>query len=501
MDDRRAPVRAFAGRFLIALAVGSLLMAGAVAGVNREIGRKLDRIPRLALKTAPLPPEGANYLLIGSDSREFVSNELEREAFGDATASDGRRSDTIMVIHVEPRAERTLVVSFPRDLWVNIPGHGYSKINAAYNYGPQAVIETLKANFDIDVHHYVELNFLSFVGLVNHLGGVTVYVPYEAKDDYTGFGVPNGGCWPLDGEVALQWVRSRSLEYRDERTGRWVPADIVPDIGRIGRQQDFMRRLAGVAVAKSLANPFTANAVADEVVKNLTVDDAFDKAAIFDLLDAFRTLNPDDTSALRFETMPWKTGPNQGGQQVLYADMSLAGPLIERLRTFEERPRPAPAPATIRVRLVNATGRDNLEVAVRQRLEELGFVVTEAVRTTPGRVPGIDVRYAPGQLDKAKLVLRYIEPPASLVLEPAALPGADVEITLGRAFEGIVVPADALTVTTTTLPSAEGGEGAQGAVGGEPAGGPGPTVVGRPPELPTTPSSTVLPNPAPREGC
>ena len=85
--------RAFAGRFCIALLVGSLLMTAAVAGVNREVGRKLDRIPKIELTTAPLPPGGANYLLVGSDTREFVSNQLEIDAFGDAESEGGRRSD------------------------------------------------------------------------------------------------------------------------------------------------------------------------------------------------------------------------------------------------------------------------------------------------------------------------------------------------------------------------------------------------------------------------
>src|SRR4051812_2315371 len=127
MKTSASSARAFAGRFLIALVVGSLLMGAAVAGVNREVGRKLDRIPKIQLTTAPVPPGGANYLLVGSDTRDFVSNPLEQSAFGDPATEDGKRSDTIMVIHVEPEAERTFIVSFPRDLWVNIPGHGMAK--------------------------------------------------------------------------------------------------------------------------------------------------------------------------------------------------------------------------------------------------------------------------------------------------------------------------------------------------------------------------------------
>ena len=488
MSSTGSSLRAFAGRFLIALVVGSLLMAGVVAGVDREVGRKLDRITKINLTTAPLPPQGANYLVVGSDSRAFVADDLEQQAFGDAANEGGQRSDTIMVVHVEPQAEHTLVASFPRDLWVNIPGHGYSKINAAYNYGPQSIIDTLKANFDIDINHYIELNFKSFVGLVDTLGGVPVYVPYAAKDEYTGLGLPNGGCWPLDGEKSLQWVRSRSLQYLDDRTGSWVSADIVPDIGRIGRQQDFMRRLAGIAVVRSLANPFTANTVADQVIKNLKADDAFDRTAVFDLLDAFRTINPNDTSSLDFETMPWKTGPNQGAQQVLYADTAVGGPLLDRLRTFDTQPRPTPAPATIRVRVVNGSGRAELGAAVKRELEGLGFVVTE-VDDNPGvKAADTSVRYSAGQIDKAKLLLRYFEPQAALDLGTPTIPDADVEVVIGKSFSNIVVPADKLDPTTGTTLAAAPADGTAAA-------------ADQPLDLPPPPPSVNLPNPAPRGSC
>jgi LCP family protein required for cell wall assembly len=485
MSTTRSSLRAFAGRFLIALLVGSLLMAGVVAGVNREVGVKLDRIPKIELTTAPERPGGANYLLVGSDTREFVSNDLEREAFGDEVDTSGKRSDTIMVVHLEPEAERTFVVSFPRDLWVNIPGHGYSKINAAYDYGPQAVIDTLKTNFDVDINHYIELNFKTFVELVDALGSVSVYVPYPARDEYTALDLPNPGCVDLDGEKALQWVRSRFLEYQDVDTGRWTYADIIPDLGRIARQQEFMRRLAGLAVQKSLANPFTANLVADEVVKGITADDAFDKTSVFDLLDAFRTLDPDDQSALEFATYPSKGGPLQGGQDVLYADFESGAPVIERLRTFDNTPKPAPAPAEIRVRVVNASGRPDLAVAVTRRLKELGFATVEPVETSTERIPGIDVRASTDQAAKGKLLLRYIAPTAQLTTVPAS--DVDVTIVLGKAFETIAVPADALQVTETT----------EAAPGGEvPI-----DVSDVPLDLPPPPTPVQLSNPAPRGAC
>jgi len=489
MSYRFAPYRTFLGRFLIALVVGSLLMAGVVAGVDREIAHKVDNIPTIDLTTAKLPPDGANYLLVGVDNLGGAPEDpLAVNAFGDRAKENN--TDTIMVVHLEPRAERAIVVSFPRDLYVNIPGHGYNKINSAFGYGPQTLIDTLHQNFGIDIHHYIELNFQSFVGLVNKLGNISVYVPYQAKDDFTGFGVPAGGCWSLDGEKSLQWVRSRYLQYFNDQTGQWVYANQnAPDLSRIGRQQEFMRKLAGLAVQKSLNSPFTANLVADEIIQNLKVDDAFDKGSVFDLIDAFRSLNPEDTSALQFETYQGTPAMRQIGPDllsVLIPQLDVDAPLIERLNTFDQRPRPTPAPSSVRILLINATGREDLFVPVKQQLEELGFVVTEAVDTNIIRPRFSTVKYASGQLDKGKLLQRYLDPLPDLRPADSDLHGADVEITLGKNFTALAVPADALVTTTTTVnPDQASEEG----------------ILETPVETPPPPQDIVLPNPAPRGDC
>ena len=393
-----------------------------------------------------------------------------------------------MIVHVEPNAERSLVVSFPRDLWVNIPGHGYAKINAAYNYGPQTLIDTIQQNFGVEINHYVELDFQSFIDLVDALGGATVYVPYEAKDEYTGLGLPNGGCWSFDGMHALQWVRSRSLQYHDPATGRWVYADPIPDIGRIGRQQEFIRQLVGLAVQKSLSNPFTANLVADSVVKNLKVDEGFDKTSIFALIDAFRTIDANDASSLEFATMPWKTGPNQGEQSVLYSNMDLAAPLLARLNTFDKRAKPVPDPSTIRVKVINESGRPELGAAVKQRLTELGFQVVDVEETKTVTPTGPEIRFAPDQQAKAKLLIRYVESQAVLGgIDPALVAsGADVSLTLTKTFDTIVVPADRLQVTETTL---------------DPATVTDVAVLDAPIAQAPVPAAVQLPDPAPRVGC
>jgi LCP family protein required for cell wall assembly len=217
-----AALRAFSGRIVIALVVCALVMGAAVFQINRYVDDEVAKIPRVQLATAAASSTGTNFLIIGSDTRSFVANEADREAFTDKdTTVDGpARSDTMMVLHAD--GEDSYAVSFPRDLQVNVPGLGKQKINAAFNNGPQSVIDTLKADFDLDIQHYLEVNFKTFEDIVNAVGSVPVYFPYEARDELSGLHVPFPGCYQLNGPPALQYVRSRYLEYKIG--GKWQDA-------------------------------------------------------------------------------------------------------------------------------------------------------------------------------------------------------------------------------------------------------------------------------------
>ena len=347
---------------------GAAVTAGVVV-VNRTVDHELARIPRIAVDTAPSPAAGANYLVIGSDSRAFVETPEAATAFGDPSKETGRRSDTMMVVHVEPDAGRTLIVSFPRDLWVNIPGIGNNKINAAYNIdlggGPNSIIEALKSNFDIDINHYIEVDFATFEGMVNSVGSVPVYVDRPAVDEFTGFLAVRPGCYWLNGTEALAWVRSRHMRFLNSQTGR-LEEDGRADIGRIERQQDFIRRLTGTVVQASLDDPRTGRDIVHGVVDDLRVDRGFDKQAAFDLVRAFRSVSRDDTSVLEFATLPFTEG-NAGGMAVLFPDKTNAAPMLERLRAFSTGAAAHAAPVTpgdVRVDVRNGSGREGIAAQI-----------------------------------------------------------------------------------------------------------------------------------------
>ena len=287
MNPRRLWV-VFQTRALIALGVVFAIVVAMLVLVIVVVGSKLDSATHVDLTLSELPSGGgANYLLIGSDTRSFVTDAADAEAFGDSGDASGQRSDTVMVLHFDPDASRSLLVSFPRDLWVDIPGTGESKLNAAFNDGPQSVIDTLESNFSVPIQHYVEVNFSSFRDLVDAVGTVPVLFPAPARDDLSGLDVPTAGCVEADGPTALALVRSRHLELFDNNTGRWENADAIPDLGRIGRQQAFLRVLGQRAMDRALTNPFAANDIIDQAVGNLTLDSDFGRTDAFQLAAAF----------------------------------------------------------------------------------------------------------------------------------------------------------------------------------------------------------------------
>jgi polyisoprenyl-teichoic acid--peptidoglycan teichoic acid transferase len=311
---RRSAVRAFGGRLLIALVVASLAMVGAVVAVNYVIDVKLAAAKRVRVHTAVASSGPLNFLVLGADSQALDN-----------------LSDTMWVVRVDPGQRHALIVSFPRDLWVRVPGQGMAKINAANNGGPQKVIDTMKADFGIDINHYVQVDYKGFKGVVDAIGSVPVYVPYPARDDKAGFYSPLAGCKSFTGYDALQYVRSRTLTYYSQRRQAWLTADAVPDIDRIARQQDFVRRLGSLAASKARDNPFTANAIVNRVLENLTIDASLSRSDVLTLVDTFLGVNPNDSKHVEFRTVPSAEGPDQQGQSVLYLQEPDADPMIARL--------------------------------------------------------------------------------------------------------------------------------------------------------------------------
>ena len=319
-------------RYGIALVAAFAVSSVAVTAVNWRLDAKVAGIDRVdvVLDDTERTAEAGNYLVVGSDSREFANGDAEAaEAFG---TNGGQRSDTIMIAHVEPDEKRVLVVSIPRDTVVTAPDGGESKITDVFNDGPQALIDAITDNFGVPINHYVNIDFAGFGELVDLVGPVTVHFNAAARDEQTGLDVPKSGCIPLDGEAALAYVRSR--HYEENVYGEWIE-DPTSDFGRIRRQQAFLRQLATLARDKVYSSPLDVPGIADAALDTLQADEAFGRDQILGFVAAFRDVDVYDPSAVEMITLPviaGADGTELGSIQVL--DEPAAGEVLARLRVF-----------------------------------------------------------------------------------------------------------------------------------------------------------------------
>ena len=434
--SRSGPLKSFPRRLAISLALVVSIVIGGFVLVNVLVEMKLASSARVDLTLAPPPDDGgANYLLVGSDTRDFVANQGQEEAFGTSADAGGKRSDTIMLLHTDPDSGRALLVSFPRDLWVDVPGRGKSKINAAFNEGPQSVIDTITNNFDVPIHHYAEVNFESFREIVDAIGSVPVFFPTAARDELANLRIPFPGCAELDGPTALAFVRSRNLELLNQNTGKWEDADQIPDLGRIGRQQAFLREVGARAMDKALSNPIAGNDIAQSAVEHLTVDQDFGRTDVFALADGLAGQGH-GSGGPESQTVP--TEPATRDNQSVLEATSDADALMARLRDFETTvPDPTSVtPGDTSVRVLNASSVDGAAAKAMTGLKAAGFQGA-GTGNSEQLLQATEVHYAPGSEDAAALVAGYITGPVQVVADDS-VESADVTVHIGRAFGGIV---------------------------------------------------------------
>jgi LCP family protein required for cell wall assembly len=156
----------------------------------------------------PSDTPGTTYLLVGSDRREDLTKE-ERQEYGTGNVA-GARTDTIILLHVPDSGGPRLLLSIPRDSYVDIPGHGKNKINAAYAFGgPKLLVQTVEQATDLRVDKYIEVGFAGFVDVVDAVGGITICPEQAINDPKAGHLKLKKGCQEVDGITALGYSRSR----------------------------------------------------------------------------------------------------------------------------------------------------------------------------------------------------------------------------------------------------------------------------------------------------
>ena len=243
-------------------------------------------------------PHAKNFLVTGSDNHACPDANTAYPV--PPRDSLGERSDTIMVIRVDPSTSRAAILSFPRDLWVKIAGtNGSNRINAAYSVNdPQKLIDTIHNNFGIDIDHYIQVDFCAFTTLVKAVGGVAVPFLFPARDAHTGLNIPQAGCATLNGDEALAYARSRHYQYLDPKTNQWVE-DPQSDYGRIARQQDFVRRTVAKILAQGTFNVGVVRSLIDVVQNDVVTDANLTIAEELQLAGVLRTINIDQLQTYR----------------------------------------------------------------------------------------------------------------------------------------------------------------------------------------------------------
>ncbi|MBA3737408.1 MAG: LCP family protein [Actinobacteria bacterium] len=405
-------------------------------------------------QTGPCADQACNYLLLGSDSRAGLSPEQQEQFGTDESIGGATRADTIMLVHTDPRLQKAIVLSFPRDLWVAIPGRGHDRINTAFEGGlrrggAQVVAQTVANLTGLKIDHFLYVDLEGFRRTVTTLGGVDMCIPaynVNTPGDLTGTG-PDGepilvhydevghiadpnsglniepGCQRLDGDQALAYVRARHL-----------PCDHIPDFARIGRQQQFLRAVVNQMLQPSMV--VKAPALVGPVLKNLRRDADLLPSDLVYLVGQLRGLS---TGAVEFRTVPG-VAAQEGTKAVLRMDPS-AHEIFRAIR--QGRPigdvgtqlvNTPPSEANTRVAVVDADS-EGTAPAVESVLSDAGFDVTPgiwSVSEAPIDVTGPAIVFRPEASAEAQVVAAYF--PDLTLVASEDLRGAQVAIVVDATY-------------------------------------------------------------------
>jgi len=320
------------------------------------------RDPNLLLAALPdwQGSEPFSILLLGIDQRDDEA----------AAGTDPGRTDTMMLLRIDPQAKTAGLIGFPRDMWVDLPGFGQGRINTAYTYGelnaarvpgggPGLAKRTLEANFGLHVDYYALVNLHGLEQIVDTLGGVVIDVEKPVKDNEYPFGdygvqrlyIP-AGLQYMDGATALQYARSRHSEN---------------DIGRMGRQQRvlFAMRQRALQLNMLARAPQLVQQAHAMVKTDLNVDQLIRLAKLAQQVTADRIQN-----LVIGPPLVWDANPRADDYRLLWDKARVHQTLTAFIAGMN------PQRATARIAVLNGSGRAGLAADTAKYLLNLGYNVT-----------------------------------------------------------------------------------------------------------------------------
>jgi len=408
------PRRSWRQRVILGVLTSIVVVCLAGASVGGYVLVKYNSINRVDNLSLDQPPSGdpENFLIVAVDTRKGQLS---------------KNTDTIMVARVDPQSDRLALTSFPRDLMVTIADTGeIGMINSAYSrpnegQGEQNLIDTLRQNFGVPIHHFVEVNFESFKRVVDDVGGVSVWFPAPVRDKSAGLYVDRPGCMKLDGQMALNFARSRKLQIL---TPDGWEGDPRSDLSRVQRQQIFIHQALAKALSQVRSNPLRVTDLVNIAVDTVRFDKRLGVREMIDLGNQFSDFDSDKLETYNLPTLPYPPNPNN---RVLL-DEKNAQPA---LNVFRGLPPGELSPAQATVTVLNATTKEGFARDISGALQRIGFDMTEPDTTDPAATT--TVQYAPGQANYGQLVARYLTAPATLVENPD-LGDGEVAVVAGADF-------------------------------------------------------------------
>ena len=290
-------IKIFTGISIAVLAISAIsaLAFGTVtASINKiDVFSGIDKRPEK--KSTAM-----NYLLVGSDTREGLSKaELKALRVGSVATAAGKRSDTMLLVHISKARDKAVMISIPRDTFALIPEHTsksgklipavYSKINSSFNWGgAPLLIQTIEEMTELKIDHYIEINFAGFARIVDSIGGVEVCTKKNINDPKSHL-ILEAGVHTLNGIESLKYVRTREF-------------DGLGDLGRMQRQQAFMSAVLRKATSAGvLLNPVTMASFINSSLSAVTTDSELKNSDLIALAKQMKSLS---TSSVRTLTVP-----------------------------------------------------------------------------------------------------------------------------------------------------------------------------------------------------
>lgn len=390
-------------------------------------------LPQVTLK----PWEGTervNVLLLGIDERQSLEGPW--------------RTDTMIILTIDPLTKTGGVLSIPRDLWVPIPGYGEGRINTAhylgdlYDYpggGPALAMRTVEYNLGVPIHHYVRLNFQAFIELVDRIGGIDIYVEEEINDPtypsndpadpygYDPLYIPTGWVH-MDGELALKYARTRHSPGGD--------------FDRARRQQQVMRAILEKVTRLDLLPQLVSQApelwvtLNDSVKTDLQLDEIVSLAYL-------ATQIPEEnirTAVIGEEcTMFWTT---PDGQQVLVPIRDCVRQVRDSVFATPVTPSPSEDLSTqltqeaATVEVQNGTGTAGLAHSTGEFLRDHGINVISETNADRFDYAESRIYVYTGKERTAEAIAQLLNlPPTAVVAVPAGQAEVDIVVVLGADYQ------------------------------------------------------------------